>query len=58
MEDVIVITENMFDAMVFGNPVCVGGVWISLPPNSEIKLFDILEKKLAKEYGLDVEEEA
>jgi hypothetical protein len=57
MEDVVMITENMFDAMMMGQPVCVNGVWISIPENSELKFIDIIEQKLVKEYGLDVEEE-
>lgn len=57
MEEVVYITENMFDAMLIGKPICINGVWIGLPPNSELKLIDLIEEKLVKEYGLDVEAE-
>jgi hypothetical protein len=56
-KEVVYITENMFDAMMHGTPVCVNGVWISIPENSELKFIDVVEQKLVKEYGLDVEEE-
>lgn len=53
MEDVVYITEGMFDAMMHGKPVCINGLWISIPENSELKFIDIIEQKLVKEYGLD-----
>ena len=57
MEDVVYITENMFDAMMHGKQVCINGVYFSIPENSELKFIDVIEQKLVKEYGLDGEEE-
>ena len=54
-KEIVIITENMFDAMVMGEPICVNGVWIAIPDNSELKFIDIIEQKLVKEWGLDVE---
>jgi len=56
-EEVVIITEGMFDAMLIGKAVCVGGLWIALPPGSELKLIDLIEQKLVKDYGLDFETE-
>lgn len=51
------ITSELFEKMVNGETVEVGGVNLSIPDNSELKFIDIIEQKLVKEYGLDVEEE-
>jgi len=54
-KEAVIITENMFDAMIMGESVCVNGVWIYIADNSELKFIDIIEQKLVKEWGLDVE---
>jgi len=53
MEETVFITEDMFDAMLIGKPVCINGVWIGIPPNSELKFIDLIEQKLVKDYGLE-----
>jgi hypothetical protein len=40
-----------------GGEVKVNGVYLRIPENSELELIDIIEQKLVKDYGLDVEEE-
>jgi len=50
------ITESMFDSMMHGKPFLINGIYISIRENSELKFIDIIEQKLVKEYGLDVEE--
>ena len=52
MEDVVIITEGMFDAMVHGKAVNIGGVWVAIPDNSELKFINVIEQKLVKEYGM------
>ena len=56
MENPVIITENYFDALALGEPICINGVYIVLQPDSELKLIDAIENKLVKDYGLDAEE--
>lgn len=51
------ITGEVFEKMINGETVKVNGVYLEIADNSELKFIDIIENKLVKEYGLDVEEE-
>jgi hypothetical protein len=52
-KEVVFIHEGMFDAMMHGEAVCINGLWISIPENSELKFIDLIEQKIVKEWGLD-----
>jgi len=55
--EVIILTESMFDAMIFGKPVCIGGVWIAMSDKSEVAIADKIEQKRDKEWGLNGSQE-
>jgi len=52
------LSAEMFEKMVNGESVNIGNLSVSLPNDFELKFIDIIEQKLVKEYGLDVEEKA
>ena len=56
-EEVVVITESMFDAMILGNAVCIGGVWAKMQEKSEKHIVESIENKWMKECGFDGETE-
>ncbi|NQY67904.1 MAG: hypothetical protein HRT72_09320 [Flavobacteriales bacterium] len=49
----VVLTEEMFYAMVHGKSAEINDTMVSIPENSELKFIDVIEQKLVKEYGLD-----
>lgn len=51
------ITGEMFKKMVDGETINASGVYLKIPENSELEFIDIIEQKLVKDYGLDVQEE-